>query len=377
MTMDSSKDGMRGLRVALVVNNPLRMGGAERQCLLLAGALARRGAHPLLLSLAGSGPVLEQAVRRGIEIGAVALRYPLSPWYAPFNLLRAGWFFRRRRPDVILGYTSVPNWIAGWVWRWTGARAFIWSQRNAGLDRPPAFLERVAQRSASAFIANSASGMEFLRTVRDGRNDRAFEIANGVEIPPVPAAPGRSARVVCVANGRPVKDHKTLLRAWSQVQREWNSSESRPHLVLAGCFDEDPAYTAEVRALANAEEMGGTVEFAGTADDVQIMLRDAGMGVLNSQSEGMPNAVLEYMAAGLPVVATDLPGVRQALGGDSAPGLVPVGDADALAGRLLELLRAPALREAQGRRNRERAEKEFSAGAMANQTWTVIREALQ
>jgi glycosyltransferase involved in cell wall biosynthesis len=376
MTMGSSEDGMRDLRVALVVNNPFRMGGAERQCLMLAGELARLGARPMLWSLAGAGPVLEQAARQGVETGAVALRYPLSPWYGPLNLLRAWWFFRRRRPDVIVGYTSVPNLYAGWVWRMTGARAFIWSQRNAGLDRPPAFLERVALRGASAFIANSASGMEFLRAVRGGQSDRAFEIPNGVEIPSVPAAPGRSARVVCLANGRAVKDHKMLLRAWSKVQQEWRGEGDRPGLVLAGAFDEDPAYTAEVRALASASEMAGTVEFAGAVDVVQSLLRDAGIGVLSSQNEGMPNAVLEFMAAGLPVVATDLPGIRQALGAESTRDLVPVGDADALAGRLLELLRNPAVRDERGRRNRARADKEFSAGAMASRTWAVIREAL-
>lgn len=377
MTAGASGDG---LRVALVVNNASRMGGAERQCLLLAGELARRGWTPMLLSLAGDGPVLDQARRQGLATGAATLRYPLSPWHFPLNLRRALRLFLRHRPEIIVGYTSVPNLYAGWVRRWCGARAFLWNQRNEGLDRPPVFLERVAANNARAFVANSPSGADFLARALGVKGEACRLIPNGVEIPVRPAGAERSSsgtmRVICVANGRPVKDHETLLRAWSRVQEEIRRLGVTARLCLAGDFEGEPDPARRIRDLAGAPEMGGSVEFAGAVEEVSALLSGGDIGVLSSRSEGMPNAVLEYMAAGLPVVATDLPGTRQALGEEAGPWLVPPGDAEALAGRLLDMLGHAALRSQWGRRNRERAIREFSVEAMGERMAAVLREAM-
>jgi glycosyltransferase involved in cell wall biosynthesis len=328
------------------------------------------------MALSGDGPVFDRARSEGIAVATIPLHFPLSFVYFCLNLVRSVRFFRSQRLDVIMGYTSVPNLFGALAWRLSGAKAFVWGQRNAGLDRPPALLERLALRCTTAFIANSASGMDFLRAVRGGRTDNTFEISNGVDIPSDPAVPSQSIRVICLANGRPVKDHKTLLRAWSILQYKWSEKAERPRLVLVGSLNEEPSYAAEIREMAFAPDMQNSVEFTGAVNDVHSLLHDAGVGVLSSQTEGMPNAVLEYMAAGLPVVATDLPGVRQALGGGSVSGLVPVGDANALAGCLLELLLNPALRDEQGCRNRMRAITEFAAKTLTDRTWAVIRDVL-
>ena len=372
--------GGGGWRVGLVVNHATRMGGAERQCLLLAGELARQGWTPVLLSLAGDGPVLAEARRRGVETGAATLRYPLSPWYFPVNGWRAWRLFRRHRADVLIGYTSVPNLYAGWMWRLAGARAFVWNQRNAGLDRPPAGLERGAAKRAKGFVANSPSGAEFLERELGVPGGACRLVPNGVEIPSRPSgadrAPGGALRVVCVANGRPVKDHETLLRAWRRVQEEMCKTGVEVRLALAGDFEEEAEHGRRLRELAAAPELGGRVEFRGAVGEVGALLAEGDIGVLSSRTEGMPNAVLEYMAAGLPVVATDLPGIRRALGEEGASGLVPAGDAAALAERLVDLLRNSAQRTEWGRKNRERAIREFSVEAMGEGMAGVIREAL-
>ena len=359
-----------GMRVALALNDS-RMGGSERQALLLAGELKRRGAHPMVWSLAGDGAVLDKAREMGVEADSIALNYPLSPWHFPLNLARAWRFFRRCRADVVVGYTSVPNLYAGWAARWAGARGFAWSERNAGLDRPPAWMERRAMKGANAFIANSPAGLEFLgRAFPEGR-ERMVVIPNAVEIP-ARASDASGRQVVCVAHGRGTKkDHETLLEAWRIVRR---SGASDARLVLAGYFEKGDAYADRIRALAAEAEIGGSVRFEGATDKVCELLGTAAVGTLSSRSEGMPNAVLEYMAAGLPVAATDLPGIRLALGEDAVRWLVPEGDAQALAVRLLELLADEELRRECGRRNRSRAEKEFSVEALADRTLAALRE---
>lgn len=360
------------LRMALVINNAARMGGSERQCLLLATELARRNWTPILLSLAGDGPVLEQARRRGIETDAVALRFPLSPWYFPRNMFRAWRLFRSIRADVIIGYTSVPNLYIGWLGRRTGARAFIWSSRNAGLDRPPAWMEQIALRRADAFIANSPASRDFLARAFPRAVPQTAIIPNGVAIPDLPADTS-GQEVVCVANVRPEKDHATLLKAWRIVKR------SRPDatLRLIGHFEENTSYTKHIQALAAVPELMNSVRFSGSTSDITTALSNAAIGVLSSRTEGMPNAVLEYMAAGLPVVATDLPGIRLALGDEADQWLVPVGHAEMLGARLLELLQNNALRASVGGANRDRAKKEFSIAQMGERTISVIRKILQ
>lgn len=361
-----------GKRIALVLNDS-RMGGSERQALLLAGELKRRGAQPMVWSLAGDGTVLDKAREMGVEADSIELKYPLSPWHFPANLARAWRFFRRHRADVVVGYTSVPNLYAGWAAGWAGARGFAWSERNAGLDRPPGWMERAAMKGAGVFIANSPAGLEFLGRTFPAGQERMVVIPNAVEIP-ASASDATGRQVVCVAHGRgEKKDHATLLDAWRIARR---SGASGAALVLAGYFEKGDAYADRMRDMASAAEFGGSVRFEGATDKVGELLRASAVGVLSSRSEGMPNAVLEYMAAGLPVVATDLPGIRLALGEDAARWLVPEGDAAALAARLLELLADEKLREECGRRNRARAEKEFSVEALADRTLAALREHL-
>lgn len=362
---------LAGLRVAMVLNDA-RMGGAERQALLLAGELAKAGMQPIIAGTAMDGFVYDEARRKGFEAATRLLEYPLSPAHFPRNLFRAWRLFRKIRADVIIGYTSVPNLYIGWLGKLTGARAFIWSSRNAGLDRPPAWMEQIALRRARAFIANSPSSREFLAQTFPASREKTSVIPNGVMIPE-PASDVSGQQVVCVANARPVKDHATLLRAWKIVRRSCPGAA----LHLVGHFKEGGSYTRKIQVIASEPELAGSIHFAGATDDVASILRNSSIGVLTSTTEGMPNAVLEYMAAGLPVVATDLPGIRMALGDDADHWQIPAGDAQSLAERLVELLGDKELRAKWGHRNRERTKNEFSISKMGERTIGVIRESLK
>lgn len=365
------------LRVAFVLNDS-RMGGSERQALLLAREYLQRGLQPCVLSLAGDGPVLAMAREMGMAAASITLRYPCCLWRFPLHLLRARRFFRHYRPNVMLGFTSVPNLYAGWLWKCAGARMFIWGQRNAGLDCPPRFLEWVALRCASAFVANSEAGVAYLRARLGPRSrHQVYLVPNAVavmsqESASVGEAAGAIVRVVCVANARAVKDHATLLAAWSVVQAQWPADTPRPQLDLAGAFPEDSTYACEVRDLVNDMPCRETIRFCGAQVVNLDWLRGYDVGVLSSKTEGMSNAILEYMAAGLPVVATDLPGTRLALGEEASCWLVPVGDSQRMATVLLRLLESAKLRTACGERNRERARREFTVGALADQMMSLV-----
>jgi glycosyltransferase involved in cell wall biosynthesis len=160
--------------------------------------------------------------------------------------------------------------------------------------------------------------------------------------------------VACmVGNLHTNKDHETLLRAWRIVIR---TLEPKAVLVLAGRHD--GAYESLV-ALTRELEIERGVRFAGYVSDVVGLLGAVDVGVFSSRSEGCPNGVLECMAAGLAIAASDIEGVREVLG--SSEFLAPVGDAAALSHKILMLASDPTLRATLGARNRKRIIEHFDA----------------
>jgi glycosyltransferase involved in cell wall biosynthesis len=132
--------------------------------------------------------------------------------------------------------------------------------------------------------------------------------------------------------------------------------ERKAVLVLAGRHD--GAYESLV-ALTRELEIERGVRFAGYVSDVAGLLGAVDVGVFSSRSEGCPNGVLECMAAGLAVAASDIEGVREVLG--SSEFLAPVGDAAALSHKILMLASDPTLRATLGAQNRKRIIEHFDA----------------
>jgi len=177
-----------------------------------------------------------------------------------------------------------------------------------------------------------------------------------------------------VANLHSYKDHETLLHAWRFTIDELSKHGPSPVLLLAGQF----VNTHEkLKALAFDLELGRTIRFLGPVKDVAGLLGSVDLGVFSSRHEGCPNGVLECMDAGLAVVATDIPGTRDALGMENRSLLTPPGNAGELAGTMVRLLCNEGLRQEEGKRNRLRIQEMFSARRMCAETTEVIADVLR
>jgi len=283
-------------------------------------------------------------------------------------LLRLLQRIRKLKPDVILSFNDFPNKVCGAIWPWSKARTCVWNQRDEGREVTGRFLERRALRQVNVFTANSLQGVEFLAGRFGISRARIHLVPNGVSLDPPArtrddwrAAIGIGPQVVMVtmiANLHKYKDHETLLRAWARVTEAGNGNG--PHLVLAGQLRET---FPRLQDLCRLLGVTGSVHFIGPTDDVSGLLAASDIGVFSSRLEGMPNGVLESMAAGLPVVATRIAGIAAALGEDY-PLLVPPADARLLADGLQALLGDQGLRRRLGERNQKRAMDEFSPAAM-------------
>jgi glycosyltransferase involved in cell wall biosynthesis len=167
--------------------------------------------------------------------------------------------------------------------------------------------------------------------------------------------------VTIVANLRhAVKDHPTFLRAAQRVKREVPEAA----FLLAG----EGELLEPMRALADDLGLAQNAFFIGRCKNVADLLALSEVCVLSSVAEGFSNAILEYMAAGRPVVATDVGGVREAVQEGETGHIVPVGDDRALAARICALLQAPAEARAMGECGQRLVQQRFSCATQLART---------
>jgi glycosyltransferase involved in cell wall biosynthesis len=380
---DPSSQPLRG-RSVLIVLEHLELGGAERQAMLLACHLAGpEGAHVEVWGMGPPGRVAEMCDEAAIPCRSVPVPYAggrARRWSA---LAAFVWKLRRARFDAILSYTMAPNVLCGAVLPWTGAKASVWNQRDEGRGRLGRKLERLALLHTRHYVSNSRHGALFLSGVLGVDPARIRVIRNGVELSRI-AKDRRGWReslgldenvfLACMlSNLHRFKDHPTLLRAWRLALDRWPLPAKPGVLLLAGRVHEEARGLLD---LAEALRLGGSVRFLGQVDDVAGLLDAVDLGVFSSRFEGVPNGVLECMAAGLAVVGSDIPGIREAVGPDGEALLAPVGDVEALAERLVAAAGDPELRARAAKANRRRANEEFGVRAMCEAMTRLLAEAL-
>jgi glycosyltransferase involved in cell wall biosynthesis len=208
-------------------------------------------------------------------------------------------------------------------------------------------------------------------------SDRVRYIPNLVEMgtdttlrEPLPGNPGR--RIVCVANMRPQKDHLNLLEALRLLAVDFPDVQ----LLLAG-GDSDPAYCALVLEKIRAMNLSGNVTYLGARADIPAILRASDIGVLASQSEGLPLALLEYGMAGLPVVATAVGQCPEVLHNGEAGLLVPPSSPTELAEALRSLLANPQDRSRLGARLQHHVAARYSPDGIIAQLCQVYSKVLR
>ena len=265
--------------------------------------------------------------------------------------------------DVVQTFFVEGHLVGGAAARTAGVKAIVSSRRNLGYSYclKERLLLKFANRYPRRWLANSQAVADTISRLEAIDGSRFDVIYNGVEIPApdtagYKASASRSKTVVMVANLRPVKAVDTLIRAAAVVVK----SVPNVRFTIVG----DGPQRASLLKLAAELSLTGQIDFMGSTSDVHATLRGATVGVLTSISEGFSNAILEYMCAGLPVVATDVGGNREAVIDSETGFLITPSDHIMLADMLIHLLKHPDESLRLGRAGRKRAEAEFSLAAM-------------
>jgi glycosyltransferase involved in cell wall biosynthesis len=353
--------GGRTLRIVLAIGS-LQVGGTESQLVKLASRLAERGHEVHVVAIARGGPYEARLRAMGIPtrvFGYGGLRTRdgtgrRSPriFLRETRKLIALWrHLRRLRPDVCHAflftcYTQVLPlaWAAGVPARVNGRRGASPPTPTGALR---AVLDFAGHRSSSLYITNAHALAEALVREEKVPAGRIEVIANGVELPAGTADPARCpARGIVVANLIGYKGHADLVEALALLA-------GPPAVSFVGDGPERERLTELIRARGLAH----VVTLTGAAPDARELLTGHQFAVLPSHAEGLPNAVLEAMAAGLPVVATSVGGVPEVLADGVTGLLVPPREPKELAAAIARLAGDPLLRQRMGAAGRRAAER--------------------
>ncbi|PYR26782.1 MAG: hypothetical protein DMF98_07920 [Acidobacteria bacterium] len=339
-------------RVMFCIDN-MQIGGTELNAVRTAERLDRTRFDLSVICLQRDGPLMARYEAAGIPVISLALKnlYGLNAVRQGFRLAT---LLRQRRVDIFHAHDFYSN-IFGITWaRLAGTPVVIASRRWWAWPprRAHRTLNRVASRFADRVLANSRAISEMLAATEgfppkqvvvipnfvDDRSVTALTpqqregLLRGLGVPP-------TARVIgTVANLSPIKDHVTLLRAVALLTPRWPDL----HVVLVG----DGPCRSTLQEVVCGLDLGGRVHFAGVRDNGPQLHQLFEVSVLCSLSEGFPNTLIEAMAQGVPVVATDVGGTRDAVCNGTTGLLVPASDPTRLASALDSLLSDPARRRA-------------------------------
>ncbi|MBM3471624.1 MAG: glycosyltransferase family 4 protein [Armatimonadetes bacterium] len=357
-------------------------GGAQAHVLALARGL--RHLYDVTVACGPGGPLVARLREEGIRAVEIpGLTRAPNPLADLATLVRLSRWMRRERFALVHCHSTKAGLLGRFAARAAGTNAVLFTTHGwpfAGSWWPPimrallVLAERTAARFATTIICVSHHDREAALRAGIGPPWRLQVIPNGIAPDPwlVDGATeeggrrtGEPCTAVMIGRFREPKDPVTLVNAWARVG-------AAHRLLLVG----DGPMLPEVEALILKQGLEGCVTVLGARDDVQVLLRTADVFVLSSRWEGMPLAVIEAMMSGLPVVATDVGGVPEAVVDGETGLLVPPGDPAALASALDRLLTDPALRRRMGEAGRRRALEHFTEERMLTETAAVYERVL-
>jgi len=321
-------------------------------------------------------------VRRLREVGIPVYTVPLPRGYNPIKLLlslfRIASYLSRERIDLVHTHCSIPGFVgrvAAWL---AGVPVIIHTVHGFHFhDRSPRWkrifyvgIERFTGLVTHALLSQNQHDLEQAARYKIVPRDRLRYIGNGIKLDRFPGArPASSARgpltITCVARFEPVKNHRMLFESARRLKERGH--DFRIWLVGGGDLRSD------YEGLCAKLGIGDRVQFLGYREDIPELLAQTDISVLTSVKEGIPRAILESMAMGIPVVATRVNGSREVVREGETGFMVELNDSVALSDVLERLITDPDLRTEIGQRAREVAHREYDETSIVESLKNIYR----
>ncbi|HSN18152.1 MAG TPA: glycosyltransferase [Gammaproteobacteria bacterium] len=370
------------------------VGGTEKQVVNLTKRIDRSSFDLSFGCTNRWGALLDEVVKRqGIQVS----EYPLTSLYnlnAFRQQLRFARALRRNRTQIVHSYNFYANVFCIPAARLAGVPCVIASIRDLGIYLSPSKLrlQRWVCSMADRIVVNAGAIRDWLIdqgypahkivVIRNGVDTTRFSSrSEGVALRMELGVPPNAPLVTMLARLSPVKGIDYFLEAAVKLRRQYPDAY---FLLVGECFvregDREVTVDREYRKVLQdkVDSLGlkDRVIFTGLRKDVPEVLAASAVSVLPSLSEGISNALLESMAAGTPVVATQVGGTPEAIEHGEQGLLIPPGDSDALACAISRVLSDPALAARLGNNGRRRVAEEFSFEAVVRRTEALYRELL-
>jgi glycosyltransferase involved in cell wall biosynthesis len=363
----------------VVVSSRLDVGGTERHIARILPALQRRDLDISLYVMERGGPLEADIAAQGVRVEGSP---PGGVLHWPKATLALARWLRRERPDVVHFFLPRPYIFGSLAAELARHRLRLMSRRSLTVYREKYPLlgrvERFLHGRTFGILGNSQAVMDQLADEVDDTSKLAL-IHNGIDLPsPVFTSRRRQTRdllqipddalvMTVIANLIAYKGHRDLVAALAPIKDQL----PQPWRLLA--IGRDDGIGADLKAQSQQLGIGDNILWLGERSDVDELLSASDMFILPSHQEGFSNALLEAMAARLPVVATAIGGNRDAVVEGETGSLVPVREPRALAAAILRLARDPVLRASFGEVGRRRVEQRFSLEACVDRYERLYR----
>lgn len=356
----------------------LGIGGAEKHVVGLIRHCDRLRIEPSVCCLTERGALADEIEAMGVPLEVLAAKGDRELVLLP-RLVR---YLRRVRPHVVHSHLLTPHLYGRVAGRIAGVPVVVCTEH--GLWPWKSHMEirkdRITSRWADMIVAVSESirqerlkcmrlPAEKLRTIYNFSEGEGYgESQDGMEARREFGIPADAPVVGIVARLHPVKAIDLLFAALAEVRKELPAVR----LLIVG----DGPMRGELQELADRMGLADSVVFAGFRRDVPRLIWAIDVGVLCSHQEGLPTALLEYMSARKPVVATCVGGNPEVVVNRVTGLLVPAGEALPLAAALTEVLTHPQRARAMGEAGKERADTVFSVETIVRQIEALYMELL-
>lgn len=352
-------------RIAFIIPTMVR-GGAEKQLSLLASNLPRDEFDPHVFLLTHDGPLSDELRRRDIPVTLIGKRWKADP--TAFVRLRRE--LKRLAPDIVHTWLFAANSFGRAAAISAAVPRIIASERSVDPWKTAmhAVIDRALARRTQCITTNSSGVRDFY--IRRGIAAELFRIIpNGIlprQVADVPRdeilrrleVPPNRKLILAVGRLWPQKRYRDLIWAAELLA----TLREDTTLVIVG----DGPQSGELLRHRDAVTTPAHVRFAGARDDVAELLSAADTFWIGSEYEGQSNAVIEAMQAGVPVIASDIPGNRDLVVPGQTGRLVKLGDAADFARQTNLLLDRPEQAISLGTAAKQRIASEFTVAAMIN-----------
>jgi glycosyltransferase involved in cell wall biosynthesis len=358
------------LRIVQLVED-LELGGLERLAVDLAVAQKQAGHQVLVYCLFHAGPLAAGLEAAGIPVAP----FRKAPGFSMSTVLAMAKRLRADGVEVVHGHNPGVHHYAALAARLAGVPVCINTRHSLATSTGIPYQERYF-RWVKPLTSHVVFVCDFVRLGLEQKlgypPGKCSVILNGIPLAGFlahPASPGsRRPRIRFGTIGRlvPAKGHSVLIDAFARVCQAAPGAELSIY-GYGALYDE---LSAQIARLG----LEGRVRLQGRTDDPPATLQDLDVFVFSSVNEGLPLVILEALAAGLPIVSTDVGGIPEVLSKESA-WLCPPGDADALAAAMLEAVASSDLRE-RGEAARRLAAASYGLDRMAARYEDLYRRLL-